>query len=130
MTRGRDLHWLLAGLRTDEKRGISRDQKSLNERRSRFVSTADSSHRPTAWVDGFVVLLAVLICALVTAANNYSKERQFQKLNSVADERKKVTVRRDGILMEIHQDLVLVGDIVSVQEGMEVPADAILLESN
>ncbi len=32
--------------------------------------------------------------------------------------------------MEIHQDDVLVGDVVNISEGMEVPADAILLESN
>lgn len=32
--------------------------------------------------------------------------------------------------MEIHQDEVLVGDVVNVNEGMEVPADAILLEAN
>ena len=62
--------------------------------------------------------MAVAICAMVTAINNYSKERQFQKLNSVADERKRVTLRRDGVLMEIHQDEVLVGDVVNVNEGM------------
>jgi magnesium-transporting ATPase (P-type) len=32
--------------------------------------------------------------------------------------------------MEIHQDFVLVGDIVTVCEGMEIPADGILLESS
>jgi len=52
------------------------------------------------------------------------------KLNCVADEKKKITVRRDHILMEIHQDFVLVGDIVNINEGMEIPADGILIESN
>jgi len=32
--------------------------------------------------------------------------------------------------MEVHQDFVIVGDIVQVQEGMEIPADGILIESN
>lgn len=32
--------------------------------------------------------------------------------------------------MEIHQDLVLVGDVVAVVQGMEIPADGILIESN
>jgi magnesium-transporting ATPase (P-type) len=36
-------------------------------------------------------------------------------------------VRRDGEIIEIHQDDVLVGDIVSINEGMEVPADGIVL---
>ena len=72
-------------------------------------------------------MVAVAVVGLVTAANNYSKERQFQTLNTVADERKRVTVKRDGVLVEMHQDDVLVGDIVQVNEGMEIPADAILL---
>jgi magnesium-transporting ATPase (P-type) len=91
------------------------------------VSTAENDHRSTAWIEGFAVLIAVAICSLVTAINNYSKERQFQQLNNVADERKRVTVRRDGEIIEIHQDDVLVGDIVSINEGMEVPADGIVL---
>jgi len=76
------------------------------------------------------VLVAVFVCASVTAVNDYQKERQFLKLNSVADEKKKVTVRRDGIPMEIHQDFVLTGDIISINEGMEVPADGILIEAS
>jgi hypothetical protein len=44
-------------------------------------------------------LAAVFICATVTAVNDYQKERQFKKLNSVADERKKVSIRRNGIPM-------------------------------
>jgi hypothetical protein len=37
------------------------------------VGTADASDRSTAWVEGFVILLAVAVCGLVTAGNNYSK---------------------------------------------------------
>ena len=76
------------------------------------------------------MLLAVLICATVTAVNDYQKERQFLTLNEVADEKKKMTVKRNGILMEIHQDYLLVGDIMAVREGMDMPADGLLLESN
>lgn len=32
--------------------------------------------------------------------------------------------------MELHQDFILVGDIVNVSGGMEVPADGFLIESN
>jgi hypothetical protein len=41
-------------------------------------------------------LIAVAVCANVTAANDYQKEKQFQKLNSVADSRKEVQVKRNG----------------------------------
>lgn len=39
-------------------------------------------------------------------------------------------MRRDGIIMEIHQDFVLTGDIVNINEGMEIPADGILIEAS
>jgi P-type E1-E2 ATPase len=78
-------------------------------------------------MEGFAVLVAVFVCAFVTSVNDYQKERQFLKLNSVADEKKKVTVKRNGISMEIHQDFILVGDVILISEGMEIPADGILI---
>lgn len=94
------------------------------------MGTATPEKRKTAWIEGVAVMVAVMICATVSAVNDYQKERQFLKLNSVADERKKVSLKRDGVALEIHQDLVLVGDIIHIQEGMEIPADGILIESN
>jgi magnesium-transporting ATPase (P-type) len=48
----------------------------------------------------------------------------------VAEEKRKVTVLRNGIAMDIHEDYLLVGDIVNVVGGMEVYADGILLEAS
>ena len=62
------------------------------------VGLADPDHRATAWIEGFAILVAVAVCATVAAVNNYQKEKQFMELNSVADEKKKVTVWRDGKL--------------------------------
>lgn len=33
------------------------------------VSTAEESHKSTAWIEGFAILVAVLVCANVTAIN-------------------------------------------------------------
>ena len=49
------------------------------------VAVAEASKRKTAWIEGFVILLAVAIVGLVTAVNNYSKERQFRTIKGVAD---------------------------------------------
>ena len=38
------------------------------------------------WIEGAAILSAVLIVAIVTATNNYNKERQFRKLNAVKDD--------------------------------------------
>ena len=70
------------------------------------------------------------IVGLVTAVNNYSKERQFRKIKGVAEQSKRVTVMRDGNIKNMHQNDVLVGDVVEISEGMEIPADAIVLEAN
>lgn len=75
---------------------------------------AKEDERKLAWLEGFAILVAVFVCATVTAVNNYQKERQFMKLNSVADEKKRVSVWRSGLPLEIHQDFVLVGDIVAI----------------
>lgn len=94
------------------------------------VGVASDEEKKLAWLEGFAILVAVFVCAMVTAVNDYQKERQFMKLNSVADEKKRVSVWRNGLPLELHQDFVLVGDVVAINEGMEVPADGILLESN
>lgn len=45
---------------------------------SLIVST--DHERPTAWVEGFAILMAVAIVVLVTAINDYTKEQQFRDL--------------------------------------------------
>lgn len=77
-----------------------------------------------------MILLAITICILVTAINNYQKERQFIEINEVADKRKRVTTVRNGVFTEMHQDEVLVGDVVILTHGMDIPADGYLIEAN
>lgn len=66
------------------------------------TATAEESHRSTAWVEGFAILIAVFVCSMVSSVNDYQKEKQFQELNNVADERKRVTVWRNGAKCDIH----------------------------
>lgn len=54
------------------------------------VSTASDEKRPIAWIDGFAIFFAVVICSTVQAGNDYQKERQFQKLYKIADDKKMV----------------------------------------
>jgi hypothetical protein len=37
------------------------------------VGTADDDHRSTAWIEGVAILVAVAICATVSAVNDYQK---------------------------------------------------------
>lgn len=93
------------------------------------LATADAEERPKAWIEGFAIFFAVLVCATVQAVNDFQKERQFQKLNNVADKQKQVTAIRNGKLVNLHHSLVLVGDLIQIYEGMEIPADGYIVEA-
>jgi magnesium-transporting ATPase (P-type) len=90
----------------------------------------DTSHRSTSWIEGFAIVVAIFISAMVSSINDYQKEKQFQELNNKADSRKTISVIRNGQSLVIHQSLVLVGDIVEIVEGMEIPADGIILQAS
>jgi Ca2+ transporting ATPase len=47
------------------------------------------------WLEGASILVAVVIIVSVTSINNYVKEKQFQKLNAIAQQ-KNVNVYRGG----------------------------------
>lgn len=38
------------------------------------------------WIEGVAILCAVLVVAVVTATNDYSKDKQFRALNAVKDD--------------------------------------------
>lgn len=93
------------------------------------TATAEPKDRSHAWMEGFAILVAVAVCSLVAATNDYQKEKQFRQLNQIADNGKKHTVRRRNQDLFLHHSDLLVGDIVIVREGMDIPADGILIES-
>ena len=64
---------------------------------------------------------------MVGSWNNYAKEKQFQKLMSAREERD-VSVIRNGRDEGISVHDLLVGDILRVNAGDQLPADCILLQ--
>jgi P-type Ca2+ transporter type 2B len=53
------------------------------------------------WIEGVAILIAVLIVALVTAANDYSKELQFRALEKTSEETERAMVLRNGETMQV-----------------------------
>ena len=76
------------------------------------------------WIEGAAILFAVGLVAVVTATNNYNKDMQFRKLNSVKDD-VEVSVIRGGKLHKINCKDLVVGDICQVESGDKVPADGL-----
>lgn len=82
---------------------------------------------PTGWIEGVSILVAVLVVLLVTAVNDYQKEKQFRVLNAVKDD-EKIKVIRDGVAAEISKFDLVVGDVVRVELGDILPADGLVFE--
>eukprot|EP00741_Cyanophora_paradoxa_P012285 tig00020604_g11871.t1 len=78
------------------------------------------------WVDGVSILGAVALVSAVTAANNYTKEAQFRALNRVKNDRR-ARVVRGGAPREVQASELVVGDLVLLEAGDQVPADGVLV---
>jgi len=65
----------------------------------------------------------------VTAGNNYAKEKQFQKLVSkTSDEQIAIYRGTDGLTHTLHNQELVVGDLIKIESGMRIPGDCILIE--
>uniref|UniRef100_A0A7E4V3B7 Calcium-transporting ATPase n=1 Tax=Panagrellus redivivus TaxID=6233 RepID=A0A7E4V3B7_PANRE len=84
----------------------------------------------TAWIEGAAILLSVIVVVLVTAVNDYSKERQFQNLRNKIETGHQFSVIRDGDTFDVPVADLVVGDIVRVKYGDLIPADGILIQAN
>jgi len=69
-----------------------------------------------------------MLVITVSSGNNYAKEQQFRNLMALR-QKIKCTIRRDGRDMQITVDQLVVGDILSISQGDQIPADCILLNS-
>ncbi|KAJ5174532.1 Calcium-transporting ATPase 2 [Penicillium canariense] len=78
------------------------------------------------WVEGVAICVAILIVTVVTAANDWQKEKQFAKLNKRNNDRE-VKVIRSGKSMMISIYDILVGDVLHLEPGDSIPADGVLI---
>jgi P-type Ca2+ transporter type 2C len=83
----------------------------------------------TGYVEGCAILAACLIVSVVTAANDYQKESQFREL-SAANDAVDVVVCRGGTHWQIPVSEIVVGDIVCVEEGNQIPCDGVLVQAD
>lgn len=78
-------------------------------------------------IDGVSIFIAIIIIDLVTAGNNYVKEKQFQELQRKQDE-STVTVIRNGKQLTVSNEDLVVGDVCLITAGNTVAADCFLFE--
>ena len=81
----------------------------------------DESESEASWIEGVAILLSVIVVVLVTAGNDWAKERQFRGLQSKIEGEHKFTVIRNGDAKEIPVADLVVGDIAQVKYGTLSP---------
>ena len=82
--------------------------------------------KATGWIEGAAILFAVQLVAWVTAFNDFGKERQFRNLNKVKENRR-VKIIRSGEEREISIFELVVGELVILDTGDQVPADGLFV---
>ncbi|PON73843.1 P-type ATPase [Parasponia andersonii] len=81
------------------------------------------------WFDGGSIILAVFLVVVVSAVSNFNQSRQFQKLSAKSSDIS-VEVVRDGRRHPISIFDIVVGDVVCLKIGDQIPADGLFLEGH
>ncbi|CAA2971551.1 calcium-transporting ATPase 11, plasma membrane-type [Olea europaea subsp. europaea] len=81
---------------------------------------------PKGMYDGLGIILSIILVVMVTAISDYKQSLQFNELDK---EKKKIFVQviRDGIRQKLSMYDLVVGDIVHLSIGDQIPADGIFI---
>ncbi|XP_006002568.1 plasma membrane calcium-transporting ATPase 3b isoform X1 [Latimeria chalumnae] len=90
----------------------------------------DEGEAEAGWIEGAAILLSVICVVLVTAFNDWSKEKQFRGLQSRIEQEQKFTVIRNSQVIQIPVAELVVGDIAQIKYGDLLPADGVLIQGN
>ncbi|XP_056381256.1 plasma membrane calcium-transporting ATPase 2 isoform X4 [Hyla sarda] len=90
----------------------------------------DEGEAEAGWIEGAAILLSVVCVVLVTAFNDWSKEKQFRGLQSRIEQEQKFTVIRASQVIQIPVAELVVGDIAQVKYGDLLPADGLFIQGN
>lgn len=83
----------------------------------------------TEWYESVGIALAVILATFVSTFSEYRNENAFQKLQEEASTIL-CKVYRNGEIVELPIDEIVVGDCILLQTGDKIPADGILLEGS
>ncbi|CAF3674890.1 unnamed protein product [Rotaria sp. Silwood1] len=82
------------------------------------------------WIEGAIIIVAVLVVVLVIAFKNWLRERRFYDSQSKIELDQKFNVIRDNIIRQIPIKDIVVGDICQIKSGDLLPVDGIVVQSN
>ncbi len=81
------------------------------------------------WFETLGILIAIFLASFISSMSEYGSEEAFKKLQEET-ESILVKVKRNGKIIEIKSEDIVVGDIVLLGSGDAIPADGILIEGS
>ena len=91
------------------------------------ASTCDVYPSSHAWVEPFAIYMAVCVVCFVAAGTDYGKQLQMKEQQEKKNKMSKYRVTRDGKAVDVQKTDLVVGDVVELEIGAIVPADAYFL---
>lgn len=85
-------------------------------------------HGADAFIEPVGIFIAILLASGLSFYFEQKADKEFDLLNKVNDD-EPVQVVRDGNMTEIAKKDVVVGDIVILNQGNDIPADGVLIEA-
>ena len=80
-------------------------------------------------LEGFAIIAAILLATTLAFANEFRANKEFDILNKVHDE-VEVKVIRNRAVGSVSRSQIVVGDVVLLDAGEEIPADGIVLQES
>ncbi|MFI3286214.1 MAG: calcium-translocating P-type ATPase, PMCA-type [Rikenellaceae bacterium] len=90
-----------------------------------YASGLEGAH---VFLEPVGIFVAVILATLIGFLFEVNADKKFEVLNRVNDD-SLVKVKRDGEIRELPKRDVVVGDIILLESGEEIPADCLLVES-
>jgi Ca2+ transporting ATPase len=82
------------------------------------------------WIEGVSIYLAIFIIVSLTSLNDWVKDKQFVKLQSLVKDEDIAVIRgKYGATQSVNIYRLVVGDVILLETGARVPADCLLLEA-
>ena len=81
------------------------------------------------WFETIGIVIAILVASLISTISEYGSERAFIKLQEEAS-KVKCRVRRNGNVIVIDVDQVVVGDVILLETGDKIPADGVIVSGS
>jgi Ca2+-transporting ATPase len=78
--------------------------------------------------EGMAIIMAILLATLVAFGNEYQANKEFAILNQTNNQ-EEIEVLRNGYFTTIAKQDLVVGDLVVIETGQEIPADGKIIDA-